>query len=158
MLDDSLGLGLFTIIQSVGNGKQYGTINKVGRIKYLLSYLKSCSVLLLNTILMLNLLNRSVMCVCLWPHWLIFCRISQGDCQVILSSFNRPTENHSDSRLFRVPLRSCMWKKKCLELKLTSKWLLKKKLSVEESCSLQGECWQVKCCIWLQRLNQNGHA
>lgn len=40
------------------------------------------------------------------PYWLIFCRISQGDCQVILSRWSRPTENHSESKLFRVPFRS----------------------------------------------------
>lgn len=43
---------------------------------------------------------------CERSYWLIFCRISQGDCQVILSSRSRPTENHSDSRLFSVPFRS----------------------------------------------------
>lgn len=55
------------------------------------------------------------------PYWLIFCRISQGDCQVILSSRSRPTENHSDSKLFSVPFRS--WEreeKKSLELTSTS--------------------------------------
>lgn len=40
------------------------------------------------------------------PYWLIFCRISQGDCQVILSRWSRPTENHSESKLFKVPFRS----------------------------------------------------
>lgn len=53
------------------------------------------------------------------PYWLILCRISQGDCQVILSSRSRPTENHSDSKLFSVPFRS--WEKgESLELTSTS--------------------------------------
>ncbi|TNN85042.1 hypothetical protein EYF80_004696 [Liparis tanakae] len=43
-------------------------------------------------------------------------RISQGDCQVILSSRSRPTENHSDNKLFSVPFSSinCSHNKKRL--------------------------------------------
>lgn len=58
-----------------------------------------------DVILQLKMRNNTGSQWC--PYWLIFCRISQGDCQVILSSRSRPTENHSDSKLFSAPFRSC---------------------------------------------------